>query len=311
VQRFFSEAAITPGTRLAYRGSHKALHPLVQNRHLDEIDRRMLGEFISRRKQAGTMDTTIRGDLAFLSSVCAAAVRWGWLGTNPVTALNKRSLKTSRPRTRFLTPAELDQLLTATADHIRPAIILATETGLRKEELFSLTLSGIDLTRREIRLDHTKSGVPRRVPLSDKAVATVKAILHQPQRPNTPYLFAKADGSRFVDMKNGFVAACKRAGVTDFRWHDLRHTFASWFVQDGGDLYHLSRILGHATIDMTARYGHLRTGDLHSELRRVTQNRTQEQKIRNTWAISDPHITTPKKPNGGDGSPPFAASLNC
>ena len=112
-------------------------------------------------------------------------------------------------------------------------------------------------------------------------------------------------------MKNGFVAACKRAGVTDFRWHDLRHTFASWFVQDGGDLYHLSRILGHATIDMTARYGHLRTGDLHSELRRVTQNRTQEQKIRNTWAISDPHITTPKKPNGGDGSPPFAASLNC
>ena len=175
--------------------------------------------------------------------------------------------------------------LVATASHIRPAIILAIETGLRKEELFSLTLSGIDLTRREIRLDHTKSGIPRRVPLSDTAITTIKALLDQPQRPNTPYLFAKADGSRFVDMKNGFVAACKRAGLTDFRWHDLRHTFASWFVQDGGDLYHLSRILGHATVQMTTRYGHLRTDDLHAELRRVAQNRTQEHQIISTGAI--------------------------
>ena len=141
------------------------------------------------------MDTTIRRDLAFLSSLCAMAVRWGWLGTNPVTALNKRTLKTSRPRTRFLTPAELDQLLAVTADHIRPAIIIALETGLRKEELFSLTLSGIDLMRREIRLDHTKSGIPRRVPLSDKAITTIKALLQQPQRPNSPICSQRLTGA--------------------------------------------------------------------------------------------------------------------
>jgi integrase/recombinase XerD len=279
IERFFSEATITPGTREVYRGTHKAFRPLGQDRYLDEIDRQVLGDFISRRKLAGITDTTIRRDLGLLSSLCAMAVRWGWLGTNPVTALNKRALKVSRPRTRFLTPADLDRLLTAAADHIRPAIIIATETGLRKEELFSLTLSGIDLMRREIRLDRTKSGTPRRVPLSDKAITTIKDLLDQPQRPNSRFLFTKADGSRFVDMKNGFVAACKRAGLTDFRWHDLRHTFASWFVQDGGDLYHLSRILGHATVQMTARYGHLRTDDLHAELRRVAQNRTQEHQI--------------------------------
>jgi integrase len=261
---------------VVYRCSHNAFRRFAQDRYLDEIDRQVLGDFISRRKQAGVTDTTIRRDLAFLSSLCAMAVRWGGLGTNPVTALNKRTLKASRPRTRFLTPAELDRLLIFTAEHIRPAVILALETGLRKEELFSLTLSGIDLMRREIRLDHTKTGVPRRVPLSDRAITTIKGLLEQPQRPNTSYLFTKADGSRYVDMKNGFVAACKRAGLTDFRWHDLRHTFASWFVQDGGDLYHLSRILGHATVQMTTRYSHLRTGDLHAELRRVAQNRTQE-----------------------------------
>jgi integrase/recombinase XerD len=297
VERFLSEATIKPGTRVAYRCCHTAFRPVAQDRYLDEIDRRVLGDFISRRKQAGMTDATIRRDLAFLSSLCTMAVRWGWLGTNPVTAFNKRALKASRPRTRFLTPAELDQLLTATADHIRPAIILALETGLRKEELFSLTLSGIDLMRREIRLDHTKSGIPRRVPLSDKAISTIKVLLGQPQRPSTPYLFAKADGSRFVDMKNGFVAACKRAGLTDFRWHDLRHTFASWFVQDGGDLYHLSRILGHATVQMTTRYGHLRTGDLHAELQRVAQNRTQEHKINSAAAISNPAFW-PEKSGG-------------
>ena len=128
------------------------------------------------------------------------------------------------------------------------------------------------------------------MPLSDKAITTIEALLDHPERPDTPYLFAKADGSRFVDMRMVFVAARKRAGLTNFRWHDLRHTFASWFVQDGGDLYHLSRILGHSTVQMTTRYGHLRTGDLHSELRRVAQNRTQEQEIRNARAISDPPL---------------------
>jgi integrase/recombinase XerD len=80
-------------------------------------------------------------------------------------------------------------------------------------------------------------------------------------------------------MRKGFAAACRRAMITGLRWHDLRHTFASWFVQSNGDLYHLSRILGHATVQMTTRYSHLRTGDLHAELRRVAQNRPQDHLI--------------------------------
>lgn len=141
--------------------------------------------------------------------------------------------------------------------------------------MFSLTVWATDLARREIKLDVTKSGLPRRVPLSDVAVATIKALLGQPGRAKTSYLFAKEDGSRYGDMKKGFNAACRRAKIIGIRWHDLRHTFASWFVHAGGDLYHLSRILGHATVQMTTRYGHLRTGDLHAELGRVAQNRSQ------------------------------------
>jgi integrase len=276
VERFLLEATIKPKTRACYLSSDRACRATFEGRYLDEIDRRPLGEFVSRRKQAGVSDTTIRRDLAFLSSMCAMAVRWGCLDTNPVTAFGKRTLKEARPRTRFLSQAEYQALLANAAEHVRPAITLAVETGLRKEELFGLTVSAIDLARREVRLDQTKSGMPRRVPLSDAAVAAIMGLLARQGRPQTAYLFAKEDGSRYADMKKGFSAACRRAEITGLRWHDLRHTFASWFVQAGGDLYHLSRLLGHSTVQMTTRYSHLRTADLHAELRRVTQNRPQE-----------------------------------
>jgi integrase/recombinase XerD len=279
VERFLLEATIRPKTRACYSSSDRACRPTFEGRYLDEIDRRSLGEFVSKRKQSGVSDTTIRRDLAFLSSMCSMATRWGWLDTNPVTSFGKRTLKEARPRTRFLSDPEYEALLANAAEHVRPAITLAVETGLRKEELFGLTISAIDIARREIRLDETKSGVPRRVPLSDAAIATIKAILTQQGRPKTLYLFVKPDGTRFFDMKKGFAAACRRAKITGLRWHDLRHTFASWFVQSNGDLYHLSRILGHATVQMTTRYSHLRTGDLHAELRRVAQNRPQDHLI--------------------------------
>jgi integrase len=72
----------------------------------------------------------------------------------------------------------------------------------------------------------------------------------------------------------------KASGIKDFCWHDLRHTFASWWVQSGGDLYRLSRVLGHSTLQMSARYGHLHTDDLHDELRTLAQKRSQERQTK-------------------------------
>ena len=151
------------------------------------------------------------------------------------------------------THAEYEALLANAADHVRPAITLAVETGMRKEELFSLTVSAIDLARREIRLDQTKGDVPRSIPLTDAALAIIRTLLGQQGRPKAPTYSPKTDGTRYADMKKGFNAACRRAKIVGIRWHDLRHTFASWFVQSGGDLYHLSRILGHSTVQMTTR----------------------------------------------------------
>jgi integrase/recombinase XerD len=131
---------------------------------------------------------------------------------------------------------------------------LAVETGLRKEELFGLTVAALDLDRREIVLNQTKSGLPRRVPISQTATATIQALLTSKDRPrNAEYLFVHHDGTRYRDFKRAFNAARARARIIGFRWYDLRHTFASWWVQRGGDLYHLSRILGHATTQISSR----------------------------------------------------------
>ena len=280
IERFFQETRVKPATLRSYKSNSRMLSPTFDALYLDEITKRIIAEFVSSRKKAGVTDTTIRRDLAFLSVVCAAAQRWAWLDTNPVTASGgKRGLRESRPRTRFLTLAEFERLMTAASPSLRPAIILAVETGMRREELFGLTVSAIDLNRREVHLERTKTNSPRRVPLSDKAIATIKLLLDDPARPRSGYMLCKEDGSRYRDMKKGFAAACRRAKVENMRWHDLRHTCASWFVQRGGDLYKLSRILGHTGLQMTSRYGHLRVEDLHAEIEKVAQYRTQERQI--------------------------------
>ena len=274
IERFFEEATLKTGTIETYRYNSRILIRLLGHLHLDEIDRRSLAEFVAIRKRTGVTDATIRRDLALIGSIFTAAIRWGWADTSPVTRFNKKALRESSPRTRFLTREEFARLHGAASDKLKPILVVAVETGLRKEELLGLTLPSIDLRRRELRLTITKTGRPRQVPLSPRALETIRELLER-SRPRSTYLFCEPDGSRVGDPKKAFGGACRRAGIEDFRFHDLRHSFASWFVQDGGDLYRLSRILGHATLQMTARYGHLRTDDLHEELERVTERRSR------------------------------------
>ena len=276
MDRFFEECTLKPGTIETYRFNSRTCTRLLGHLSLGEIDRRALADLVASRKRTGVSDATIRRDLAFLGAVFAMAVRWGWVEASPITAFNKRALKESRARTRFLTREEFGLLHGAASNDLKPILVLAVETGLRKEELLGLTIPSIDLRRRELHLAHTKTNAPRRVPLSSAALTTIRELLEKRSRPRSPYLFCKADGGRIGNPRKAFEGACARAGLEDFRYHDLRHTFASWWVQDGGDLYRLSRVLGHSTLQMTARYGHLRTDDLHDELERVHRKRTQE-----------------------------------
>jgi integrase/recombinase XerD len=262
MERFLIEhcASLKPGARTRYISSAKALHPQFKDLYLDQIGRGQLADFISARRGEGVTTATIRRDLACLSSMLGRACEWNWIDVNPVRAFSKRGLKEAAPRIRFLSRDEFAQLHAAAAAHLRPMLRIAVGTGLRLEEMLSLRWVQVSLARQEITLTETKTGTPRVVPIPGTLLGTFSEL---PRHIREPWVFWHGDGRRFTTIKTAFLAACRRAGIKDFRWHDLRHTFASWAVQDGMDLYRLSRLLGHKTMQMTARYAHLQTADLH------------------------------------------------
>lgn len=261
--RHFS--TLKPRTRNNYLGHISVLADHFKDQYADEIRRADIAALVASLKGRSLKTATIRRYLATLSSVLGFAVRSGWIPDNPVVRFDKRLVPEAQARTRFLSHGEYRRLLKCSGSSLRPVLEIAVHTGMRLEEILSLRWTQVDLNRREIELQHTKSKRPRVIPLSDPAVATLVAM-HE--RSSGQYVFTNpATGTRYRSLRSPFRTACRRAGIEDMRFHDLRHTFASWAVQSGVDLYRLSRILGHTTLQMTTRYAHLSTDHLHEAVR--------------------------------------------
>lgn len=255
-----------------YRVSAKPLLAHFRDLYLDEINKAKLAEFIRRRRRDGVTSATIRRDLACLSSAFSHAVHADWLDQNIVKAIDKRELKEAQPRVRWARQVEYKKILaTVNSPRQRSIIIILAETGMRLGELLNLQRADMDLGRKEVHLTETKTGAPRVVPLSREAAAQLTA---QPQRLRCPYVFFTSSGK--PPTVNGISTALrrvfKRAEIKDFRPHDLRHTFATWYLQRGGRLERLQQILGHRRIEQTMKYAHVATQDLHDDMQRVGTN---------------------------------------
>ncbi len=258
-----------PKAAMRYATSMKALKPEFDGKHIDEINKAAIAKFISSRKKTRVSDATIIRDLACLSSALSCAVDWDWLEYNVCKSVRfQRTLKESKPRVRWLTEKEYTAVLDHASGWVVPIIILLVETGMRLGELLSTEWKNIDLDRREIYLPDSKTGAPRVVPLSDAGWAQIRT---QPRHMKTALLFFTAPGKQLSvnATSRAIKRAMTRADIKDARAHDLRHTFASWFLQRGGRIERLKEILGHARIEQTMRYAHLSTADLHEEMRRV------------------------------------------
>jgi integrase len=162
-----------------------------------------------------------------------------------------------------LEPAEEARLLDACAQSqhktLLPFVTVALETGMRKSELLDLTWDRIDLSRGVIRLEVTKSGKRREVPMRQKVYDILSAL----PEPRTGRVWPD------VDIRTAFETAVAKAKVEDFTLRSCRHHFASWFMMNGGSLLSLNRILGHATLAMTTRYAHLSPEHLRGEMERT------------------------------------------
>lgn len=209
--------------------------------------------------------------LAVLSHAFSVAVReWGWTEDNPVLKVKKPT--EPRGRVRFLSDDERATLLNACRESSNPwlylAVVVALSTGMRKGELMGLTWKDVDLQAGRVVLHDTKNGERRVVPLAGPALALLKDHA-KVRRLDTDLLFPGQRKDTPVDLRTPWETALKRAGIEDFRWHDLRHSTASYLAMNGASLTDIAEVLGHKTLAMVKRYAHLSEAHTASVVERM------------------------------------------
>lgn len=234
----------------------KQLKGKFGNMALSRFNTQMLEQFQTERLKKGNKPATVNRLLAVISHMFTKAADWNMMDKGIVTAIRVKMLPENNKRLRYLSQEECTALVDACEVHLRPIVIAALNTGCRKSEILGLRWDAhIDLKHGFILLDKTKNGERREIPIN----ATLKAVFQGlTRRLDVPYVFFdRTTGKPYKDVKRSFPSACKKAGIRDFRFHDLRHTFASQLVMAGVDLTTVRELLGHKDIKMTLRYAHL------------------------------------------------------
>jgi len=224
--------------------------------YVSEITTKAIEEYKARRLET-VKPATINKELALLKHMFTKAIEWGYVKQNPAKLV--KLLKEPPGRLRYLTPEELTRLLDASAPHLKPIVLMAVHTGMRRREILSLRWADVDLRKRTITLTKTKNNERRIIPINAQLADVLRSV---PLHLESPFVFCDRDGCPYDRIDNGFRRACQRAGIVDFRFHDLRHTFASHLIMRGANLRSLQELLGHKTGKMTVRYTHLSTPHL-------------------------------------------------
>ena len=197
--------------------------------------------------------------------------RWHWLPDTPMRAVQK--LREPRGRTRFLSATELTALMDACRQAREPdlylAVLMALTTAARKGTILSLRWEWIDLTGEVAHVPKTKNGDPIMLPLVPEVVQLLKARRDAGGITRVQGLVfpSKVSDSQPVLIEAAWRAARKRAGLTDFRFHDLRHSAASYLAMNGATLPEIGDVLGHRSAQSTNRYAHIAQGHTHSLVR--------------------------------------------
>ena len=231
-------------------------HPL-SSRYLASIGPKDIAEYASERKSEGYSMRTIQLELAIISHLYNyAAAKWGMRALeNPVAPTRVKGTdphrgQNYRGRNRTLSLSEKEKLFEHLNEEMQQIVTLAFETGMRRGELMSLTVSNVDLTKKIVKLEETKNGDSREVPLSPVAADTLKAVLGKKKVVGLDGKLWTLGPDRVTSV---FAGAAKKAGLKDIRFHDLRHTAATRLAGIY-QAHELAKILGHKVLNMVMRY---------------------------------------------------------
>lgn len=271
MQRFLTEYSIQlkPRTHIRYMASARNLHYHFSELNLDEIGKKVISDYKVARQRLGFKNATINRDISCLSSMLNFAADNDMIEFNPCKLIVKKKLREAPPRTRYLSPKEYDSIIAASPAYLKALIIVAVETGVRKEELLSLKWTQFNQHRNELFLTDTKNRKPRTVPVTNLARAQIQAQAHNI---SSPYIFNNSAGNRHTTRPfQAFKVAAKKAEVDKINWHDLRRTFGSWRLQGvrGAkmNMYEVSKVLGHSSVRVTeTNYAFLAVDNLHEAM---------------------------------------------
>jgi integrase len=228
------------------------LHTHLHNSKLDEITKTKIDAIKSAKQNEGVSNATVNRTLALLRSILNRAKQdWEWLDSTP----SVRLFPEKAARVRWLSHEESDRVIHELPEHLKAMVRFTLSTGLRESNVTGLQWSQIDMHRHcaWIHADQAKGKKAIAVPLNNDALTVIR---QQIGKHNT-HVFTYKGNPVTRANNHAWEKALIRAGITDFRWHDLRHTWASWHVQNGTPLHVLKELGGWADLTMVLRYAHL------------------------------------------------------
>lgn len=297
--REFIDDTYMPWFKAHHKGHEKTLHTLNNNfdaimpRRLGDITGRDLEQIRTGWMQAGNKPSTVNRKMGSISGVFSRAVEWDYIADHPLAKLKQLKVD-SNGVIRYLSTEEAMRLREALdarqdearaeretankwradrgkeqmqsllqlpfTDHLKPMVLVSLNTGMRRGELFDLKWPAVNFDTRTITVagDTTKTSDTRHIPMNKEVFGVLDEW--KKQSGDSQYVFPGQDGGRFEDVKSAWLKLLERAQIEAFRWHDMRHDFASRLVMAGVPLNTVRDLLGHADIKMTLRYAHLAPG---------------------------------------------------
>lgn len=263
----FVEKTFLPWSRLNKRTWYddqliaKVLIDFFSGKTFDQITPMIVEKFKKERRESFTyrnkprQPATVNRELGVLSKIFSLAVDAGVAASNPCSRV--RRLRQDNLRTRYLSPEEEARLMQA-IDKWPPldsVVVVALNTGMRRGEILSLAWDQVDFSRRLINITQSKNGRSRSIPMNVRVVEELGRL--RASGGSQEYVFRSERSEKHLGwLKRKWERAVLEAEIVNFRFHDLRHTAATRFADGGADAFTIAAILGHATIQMSARYVH-------------------------------------------------------
>jgi integrase len=255
MEKYLDEYASKKAAAESFKRYARKAISLLGDYALLDITPKVINEFKTKRRNNGLGPASINRELATMKKAFNLAIReWEWVRDNPVSRVSME--QENNERDRWLGDEEEKRLLELCPSWLRELVMFALNTGMRLGEIISLEWKGVDLFRKTVTIFKSKNKEMRTIPINETIFEMLKSKVRVKSISGLVFHSPSHTKLHITSVDHAFKKALRRAGIENFRFHDLRHTFATRLVQAGRDLYKVQRLLGHKSPAMTQRYAH-------------------------------------------------------